>query len=219
MFIEPLYLSLQLVYSGILPNINLVLFTPPSPLLFLEMSTVQIEPPSYPCTCHTLDRDSMNDEALLADLLRHGVPSSPLSRHEQERRIKREQYLETRDICCASSEEDGSFHCRRDHHKFHKGREALARKLRSALQVIDKALSMFRLLLHRCKLCLLFKRPNEIALCFNGGKDCTVLLHLLHYIMQTRGVKEGLGELLILYFVTPNNFPEINQFVIECSTR
>lgn len=106
--------------------------------------------PNAPCTCTyshfadpVLDLDSMDDQALLIDLLAHGIPYTPPSLHRGVR-LKRQQYLERKDICCTSCEEENSFRCRAEHHTRHKGRTLLAAKLRSAINVINKALSMFR---------------------------------------------------------------------------
>jgi FAD synthetase len=45
---------------------------------------------------------------------------------------------------------------------------------------------------------------------FNGGKDCTVLLHLLSSVLKSRGVEE---EIPTLYIKIPDMFPELEEFV------
>jgi FAD synthetase len=52
---------------------------------------------------------------------------------------------------------------------------------------------------------------NEIFLSFNGGKDCTVLLDIIHEILG-----ESINELKIFYFRSLDPFPEIEEFVKSC---
>ena len=58
----------------------------------------------------------------------------------------------------------------------------------------------------------LSKYPNNLAISFNGGKDCTVLLHLLFScIHETYPVNDK--RINALYVRSPNPFPEIQHFV------
>lgn len=60
-------------------------------------------------------------------------------------------------------------------------------------------------------------RLDAIALSFNGGKDCTVLLHLVAAVMSRLGYKK---EIIKTVFVTyPNPFPHVDLFVKECIER
>jgi FAD synthetase len=52
-----------------------------------------------------------------------------------------------------------------------------------------------------------------VFLSFNGGKDCTVLLHLLSEFL-----KEDLSKLKVIYFRALDPFPEIEDFVKYCET-
>lgn len=54
---------------------------------------------------------------------------------------------------------------------------------------------------------------NQIFLSFNGGKDCTVLLHLLSVHL-----KDAISELKVIYFRSSDPFPEIEEFVDSCET-
>ena len=50
---------------------------------------------------------------------------------------------------------------------------------------------------------------SEIALSFNGGKDCTVALHLLHAVSQFFDKGQSFQEIKYVHFVKPNEFEEI----------
>ena len=61
-----------------------------------------------------------------------------------------------------------------------------------------------------------------MALSFNGGKDCTVALHLLRAACAIKDSQEAdstsgdrvgwLQRVKFVHFVKPNEFPEINDF-------
>ena len=52
---------------------------------------------------------------------------------------------------------------------------------------------------------------EHISLCFNGGKDCTVLLHLLAYILSKQ-FKKNLSSIPIVYFKVEREFDELYHF-------
>ena len=56
-------------------------------------------------------------------------------------------------------------------------------------------------------------RPSEIALSFNGGKDCTVVLHLL------RSCTDDLSAFKFVHFVQDNEFNEVTQFRKEVEAK
>lgn len=78
--------------------------------------------------------------------------------------------------------------------------EALARKVEHSLEIIHKALAEYKL--------------EGVALSFNGGKDCCVLLHLLYIILSKH---KSFSKLRILYFTHENSFPEVDAFVLKCA--
>lgn len=59
--------------------------------------------------------------------------------------------------------------------------------------------------------------PDRCALSFNGGKDCTVLLDLL--TQEYDGPKPSSGYWSTCYVAHENPFPELEQFVADCTQR
>lgn len=62
---------------------------------------------------------------------------------------------------------------------------------------------------------------NEISLCFNGGKDCTAVLHLIHALSsRDENVStDGRPPLRAIYIQDSKPFPELEKFVQESSVR
>ncbi|KAH8420584.1 hypothetical protein KR009_011708, partial [Drosophila setifemur] len=55
---------------------------------------------------------------------------------------------------------------------------------------------------------------EELIFCFNGGKDCTVLLDLLMRYLRQEGISSG--DIPMLYIKSEDSFPEIDTFVARC---
>lgn len=81
---------------------------------------------------------------------------------------------------------------------------SLGKKVASALQTIETALDRY----HLSKLCV----------GFNGGKDCTALLHLFHAAVQ-RKFPDAPKPLQILYIHSISTFPELEQFLQDTIKR
>ncbi|GAA0142207.1 transferase [Lithospermum erythrorhizon] len=85
-------------------------------------------------------------------------------------------------------------------------------KYKNAVHVIQRALALYSI--------------EEVAFSFNGGKDSTVLLHLLRagyflHQVENSSIKENHEEKKVpfpirtIYFESPSAFPEINSFTYE----
>jgi FAD synthetase len=63
---------------------------------------------------------------------------------------------------------------------------------------------------------------DEVALSFNGGKDCTVVLHLLRAVLPRvfpGRPGRGIGSLRFAYFAKDDDFPEMHEFMEEMRAR
>ena len=73
--------------------------------------------------------------------------------------------------------------------------------LRQAVHTLEQAVHKYSL--------------SEICICFNGGKDCTVLLHLLYAVVKKK-FPEHQEKLQSLYIQNRSPFPEVEKFVQIC---
>ncbi|GLT25726.1 hypothetical protein SLA2020_008360 [Shorea laevis] len=87
----------------------------------------------------------------------------------------------------------------------------LKTKYNNAIYVIQRALALYS--------------TEEVAFSFNGGKDSTVLLHLLRagYFLHKGEHSCANGSLMdfpirTIYFESPSAFPEINSFTYDTAT-
>jgi len=77
-------------------------------------------------------------------------------------------------------------------------------KLQHSIEVLNKALDEYSL--------------EHIFLSFNGGKDCTVLLHLVYNLLKKRSTSQN-SELLCIYLQPEEPFKEVESFVSDCSRK
>ncbi|CAG0884659.1 unnamed protein product [Cyprideis torosa] len=65
---------------------------------------------------------------------------------------------------------------------------------------------------------ILILRPEEVVLFFNGGKDCTVALHVLHAYLQHHH-PEARKNLKVAYIREEAPFPEMQEFISDTTKR
>ncbi|KAJ1080729.1 hypothetical protein NDU88_000923 [Pleurodeles waltl] len=80
----------------------------------------------------------------------------------------------------------------------------LSQKVAASLQTIEDALDKYTL--------------DQICVGFNGGKDCTALLHLFHAAVQRR-FPESRKKLQVLYIRIVSPFLEMEQFMQDTTKR
>jgi len=78
----------------------------------------------------------------------------------------------------------------------------LAATLNKSIKLVEEALDTYS--------------PEGVSVSFNGGKDCTVLLHLVLAVKDRRNVSQPLQA---VYFRPPNPFPEVEQFIQDTVDR
>lgn len=59
-------------------------------------------------------------------------------------------------------------------------------------------------------------KQTEILMSFNGGKDCTVVLHMYQQFLNRHSHMKGI-KIATLYIEDPDAFKEVNQFVNDCT--
>ncbi|KAF4667662.1 3'-phosphoadenosine 5'-phosphosulfate sulfotransferase [Perkinsus chesapeaki] len=82
------------------------------------------------------------------------------------------------------------------------GSKAIREKTASSLAIIEEAYRKYKI--------------DELCLAFNGGKDCTVLLRMVHYVLRQIHQTDDL-PLKTLYIADPENdtFDEVESFIAE----
>uniref|UniRef100_A0A1A7WWV3 FAD synthase n=1 Tax=Iconisemion striatum TaxID=60296 RepID=A0A1A7WWV3_9TELE len=81
---------------------------------------------------------------------------------------------------------------------------ALAEKVKSALKTVEAALDQYS--------------TEQICVGFNGGKDCTVLLHL-YYAALKRRHPDGKDKVKALYIRNVSPFPEMERFLQDTTKK
>ncbi|KAI9184670.1 3'-phosphoadenosine 5'-phosphosulfate sulfotransferase [Blastocladiella emersonii ATCC 22665] len=67
--------------------------------------------------------------------------------------------------------------------------------------------------------------PRQLGMSFNGGKDCTVLLHMLAAVLHRHARLAGVDadaaatKLITVHVAPANGFPEEAAFVAKCAAR
>eukprot|EP00095_Tigriopus_kingsejongensis_P004513 maker-scaffold427_size174323-snap-gene-0.41 protein:Tk04513 transcript:maker-scaffold427_size174323-snap-gene-0.41-mRNA-1 annotation:"fad synthase-like isoform x1" len=79
---------------------------------------------------------------------------------------------------------------------------AFNKVLREALDTIEQTFSDYT--------------QDQIAVCFNGGKDCIVMLHLVHAYFQKRFPQD---KLQTIYIKETNPFPEVAEFILKAEAE
>ncbi|XP_077994187.1 FAD synthase-like [Glandiceps talaboti] len=77
-------------------------------------------------------------------------------------------------------------------------KDEFTENVRKSVQVIEECLKRYTL--------------DEVCVGFNGGKDCTVLLHLFHAVVK-RKYPEHKEQLQALYIQGRDSFPEVETFI------
>jgi FAD synthetase len=62
-------------------------------------------------------------------------------------------------------------------------------------------------------------RQGRLSLAFNGGKDCTVLLHLAVAALYHRLKGQEIRRIQSVYVTCRNPFTEVDEFVDVCAQR
>ncbi|ETW77252.1 hypothetical protein HETIRDRAFT_421399 [Heterobasidion irregulare TC 32-1] len=91
----------------------------------------------------------------------------------------------------------------RDIYALASSNEPIAPLVSEALKVIDDALDSFGL--------------EKLSLSFNGGKDCTVLLHLYAGALARRNSSVNLQAVRSLYIPLPSPFPALEDFIEDAA--
>lgn len=58
---------------------------------------------------------------------------------------------------------------------------------------------------------------SNLAISFNGGKDCLVMLYLILAVLEQNNLLES--DIPTVYIRTDHTFPEVDDFVDECAKR
>jgi len=65
--------------------------------------------------------------------------------------------------------------------------------------------------------CFTRYQPDQVSVCFNGGKDCVVMLHLVHAVHQKIGATGT--RLKSFYISEEKTFPEVDSFMTATVER
>ncbi|XP_014248229.1 FAD synthase-like isoform X2 [Cimex lectularius] len=85
-------------------------------------------------------------------------------------------------------------------------------KFNSFLEPLDRAIKVIESIFEE-------NSPHEIFIAFNGGKDCTVLLHLVHTVLNRKYGLEEYPKINVLYVKNENTFKEVEDFICKTTQR
>lgn len=60
---------------------------------------------------------------------------------------------------------------------------------------------------------------DEVSIAFNGGKDCTAVLHLLYAVMRRKKCTTTIKSIFIESSAKDEIFPEMNEFLEQSHKR
>ncbi|KAL1129079.1 hypothetical protein AAG570_013610 [Ranatra chinensis] len=83
--------------------------------------------------------------------------------------------------------------------------EDFTERLNQSVEVINK--------------CFSDHEHGDVFLSFNGGKDCTALLHLVHSVLSKKYAGQQMPRLQAVYFRCKNPFPETEEFIEKSAAR
>ena len=84
--------------------------------------------------------------------------------------------------------------------------DSMMKKCKEAMDTIQAALRLYE--------------PKEMAISFNGGKDATVLLHLVMAGIASMNERwESMEELACVYFEDEECFEEVEEFIRQCQEQ
>jgi len=83
----------------------------------------------------------------------------------------------------------------------------------------EEAVRQINIALDIIRECFVRYPLNAVAMAFNGGKDCTVVLHLVRIVVSEIHATKNISLLKFGVFEHADEFPEIHQFVDELKLK
>ncbi|VDM94983.1 unnamed protein product [Thelazia callipaeda] len=143
---------------------------------------------SYPTTSNNYYKTKLLVESESADLVEKVVQDLKTNLRDQVTYFDEEPWIDTVQKFSVFREKE-----------LEKNDGGFIRRLDDAMQCIDEIVSQ--------------KELDELCISFNGGKDCTVVLHLLRIAIDK---KYGPQQTILgFHIVCGDSFPEVNQFIID----
>ncbi|CAM1330225.1 FLAD1 (predicted) [Pycnogonum litorale] len=137
----------------------------------------------------TVDSGSEQDTKDASNFLRSTIPDSCFINMESASVARSDRHVYGLLRCDVRDDQKSSF----------------TMELGNALNVLEEAVDKFN--------------QDEICLSFNGGKDCTVLLHLFSAVLRKKFGQDGVRDILTLYVSSSDTFPEVDDFIENTKIR